>query len=147
MEEFLFKTIRLAVRECSSGVKRKEWHGNRNSQGWPGRINSGPRIFGIPTAGVCQAGQYTNTLLYQCSSWKKRATNYRALLWKMTHKNKASYGSSPPCSLLQGGIVDGARVWLSNGSLARQRYGHVVQGGKNAWDALSWQFIFRIRAL
>jgi len=28
----------------------------------------------------------------------KRATNYRALLRKMTCKDKASYGSSPPCS-------------------------------------------------
>jgi len=27
----------------------------------------------------------------------KRATNYRALLRKMTYKDKASYGSSPPC--------------------------------------------------
>jgi len=30
----------------------------------------------------------------------KRATNYRALLWKMTCKDKASYGSSPPCNVL-----------------------------------------------
>jgi len=29
--------------------------------------------------------------------FRKRATNYRALLRKMTHKDKASYGSSPPC--------------------------------------------------
>ena len=28
---------------------------------------------------------------------RKRATNYRALLRKMTYKDKASYGSSPPC--------------------------------------------------
>ena len=28
----------------------------------------------------------------------KRVTNYRALLRKMTYKNKASYGSSPPCA-------------------------------------------------
>jgi len=27
----------------------------------------------------------------------KRATSYRALLQKMTYKDKASYGSSPPC--------------------------------------------------
>jgi len=29
---------------------------------------------------------------------RKRATNYRALLRKMTYKHKASYGSSPPCT-------------------------------------------------
>jgi len=29
--------------------------------------------------------------------YRKRATNYRALLRKTTHKDKASYGSSPPC--------------------------------------------------
>jgi len=28
----------------------------------------------------------------------KRATKYRALLWKMTYKDKGSYESSPPCS-------------------------------------------------
>ena len=31
--------------------------------------------------------------------FRRRATNYRALLRKMTQKDKASYGSSPPCSL------------------------------------------------
>ena len=29
--------------------------------------------------------------------FRERATNYRALLRKMTYKDKASYGSSPPC--------------------------------------------------
>jgi len=29
--------------------------------------------------------------------FRKKATNYRALLRKMTYKGKASYGSSPPC--------------------------------------------------
>jgi len=29
--------------------------------------------------------------------FRKRATEYRALLWKMTCKDKASYGSSPLC--------------------------------------------------
>ena len=29
--------------------------------------------------------------------FRKRASNYRALLRKMTCKDKASYGSSPPC--------------------------------------------------
>ena len=31
---------------------------------------------------------------------RKRATNYRALLQKMTYKDKASYGSLPPCICL-----------------------------------------------
>ena len=31
--------------------------------------------------------------------FRKRATKYRALLWKMTYKDKASHGSSPPCTL------------------------------------------------
>jgi len=30
--------------------------------------------------------------------FRKRAINYRALLRKMTYKDKASYGSSPPCT-------------------------------------------------
>jgi len=30
--------------------------------------------------------------------FRKRATNYRALLRKMTYKDKASYDSMPPCS-------------------------------------------------
>jgi len=30
--------------------------------------------------------------------FRQRATNYRALLQKMTYNDKASYGSSPPCS-------------------------------------------------
>ena len=29
--------------------------------------------------------------------FRKRVTNYRALLWKMTYKDKASYDSTPPC--------------------------------------------------
>ena len=29
----------------------------------------------------------------------KRAINYMALLRKMTYKDKASYGSSPPCTI------------------------------------------------
>jgi len=31
-------------------------------------------------------------------SFRKRATNHRALLQKMTYKDEASYASSPPCS-------------------------------------------------
>jgi len=35
-------------------------------------------------------------------SFRKRATNYRALWRKMTYQNKASYASWPPCSAPQG---------------------------------------------
>jgi len=34
--------------------------------------------------------------------FRKRATNHRALLRKMTYKDKASYGSSPPCNEWRG---------------------------------------------
>jgi len=33
--------------------------------------------------------------------FRKRATNYRTLLRKITYKDKASYGSSPPCTYTQ----------------------------------------------
>ena len=36
--------------------------------------------------------------------FRKRATDYRALLWKMTYKDKASYGSSPPLVTTQWGL-------------------------------------------
>ena len=32
--------------------------------------------------------------------FRKRATNYRDLLWKLTYNDKASYESSPPCTQL-----------------------------------------------
>jgi len=35
-------------------------------------------------------------------TFRKRATNYRALLWKMTCKDKASYASWPPCTMWTG---------------------------------------------
>ena len=34
--------------------------------------------------------------------FRKRATNYRALLREMTYKDKASYGFSPPCMIQWG---------------------------------------------
>ena len=38
----------------------------------------------------------------------KRATNYRALLWKMTYEDKASYDSTPPCrSQIEAATEDG----------------------------------------
>jgi len=30
--------------------------------------------------------------------FRKRATNYRALLWKVTYEDKGTYESSPPCT-------------------------------------------------
>jgi len=35
----------------------------------------------------------------------KRATNYRALLWKMTYEDKASYDSTPPCTRLSASLT------------------------------------------
>jgi len=39
--------------------------------------------------------------IYTCEivDSRKRATNYRALLQKMTYEGKASYASTPPCTL------------------------------------------------
>jgi len=37
--------------------------------------------------------------------FRKRANNYRALLPKMTYKDKASYGSSPPCIVVEHPIL------------------------------------------
>jgi len=34
----------------------------------------------------------------------KRATKYRSLLQKMTYKDKGSYESSPPCTLVWGSM-------------------------------------------
>ena len=36
--------------------------------------------------------------LISCITFRKLAANYRALLRKMTYKDKASYESSPPCT-------------------------------------------------
>jgi len=46
--------------------------------------------------------------------FRKRATNYRALLRKMTYKDKASYGSSPPCIAFRDSRYKGvmSRVWM-----------------------------------
>jgi len=33
--------------------------------------------------------------------FRKRATNYRALLREMTYKDKAFYDSTPPCTKIQ----------------------------------------------
>jgi len=35
----------------------------------------------------------------------KRATNYRALLQKMTYEDKASYDSTPPCTHFTYGVA------------------------------------------
>jgi len=41
----------------------------------------------------------------------KRATKYRALLRKMTYKDKGSYESSPPCIIYDRHIIDDADVF------------------------------------
>ena len=56
----------------------------------------------------------TYKLIHQATGWRrligspklqiifhKIATKYRSLLWKMTYKNKGSYESSPPFSILR----------------------------------------------
>ena len=40
----------------------------------------------------------------------KRATKYRALLLKMTYKDKGSYESSPPCTRASYLDKDGAKI-------------------------------------
>jgi len=40
------------------------------------------------------------------ANFHKRDANCRVLLWKMTYKDKASYGSSPPCSVLYPDLMD-----------------------------------------
>ena len=48
-------------------------------------------------------------------SFRKRATNFRALLQKTTSKDKASYGSTPPCTVFAGWralVVIGSGTWL-----------------------------------
>jgi len=37
--------------------------------------------------------------------FRKRASNYRAVLWKMTYKDKASYGTLPPCMIRTCGMT------------------------------------------
>ena len=61
---------------------------------------------------VCTNGDTQNSFVFLvCSGWRrllgcleflvifrKRATNYRALLRKMTYEDKTSYDSTPPCA-------------------------------------------------
>ena len=56
--------------------------------------------------------------------FRKRATNYRALLRKMTCKNKAPYGSLPPCREAEVDI------------LKNERYSHMRQSDETVrWDS------------
>ena len=49
-------------------------------------------------SGQCGTGWRRPTGCHQSQViFRNRATNYRSLLRKMTYKDKASYGSSPPC--------------------------------------------------
>ena len=74
--------------------------------------------FSISIKTTCLTLRYPSVTLSVCHSWHflytgwrrligspklqiifyKRATKYRALLLKMTYKDKGSYGSSPPCT-------------------------------------------------
>jgi len=46
-------------------------------------------------------------------SFPSRPTNYRALLWRMTYKDKASYGSSPLCTIVA--LEQTIHTWCSTG--------------------------------
>jgi len=50
------------------------------------------------TRHTCTGWRRTTGCLKVHVNFRKRATNYRALLQKMTSKDKASFGSSPPCN-------------------------------------------------
>jgi len=49
--------------------------------------------------------------------FRKRANNCRALLWEMTHKDKVSYGSLPPC--IGYGVATISRLLKSEGLLGK----------------------------
>ena len=67
--------------------------------------------------------------------FRKRATNYRAILRKMTSKDRASYGSLPPCMWIRelcGGDQSWEEIWNDGSFLfggwidGCQSYGKVV---------------------
>ena len=75
------------------------------------------------------------THLYSATGWRrligslklqiifhKRATNYRALLRKMTHKDKGSYESWPPCSRVQVSPPYIPRVYTSKETCKKYLY-------------------------
>jgi len=51
-----------------------------------------------PVPKVCEEPKYGIECLKLQVIFRKRVTNYRALLRTMTHEDKAPYGSSPPCT-------------------------------------------------
>ena len=66
---------------------------------------TGVHIQDVRVEGLCFRGQGTGwrrpiRCLKLQVIFYKRATNYRALLRKMTHKDQAFYGSSPPCTCI-----------------------------------------------
>jgi len=68
---------------------------------------------------------------------RKRVTNYRALLRKMTYKDKASYESSPPCIKLgdpQRDIVRGSHTYMRVGywyiMRVRDSYTHMIPAAR-----------------
>jgi len=60
---------------------------------WPNLVNQIPWCWGKWYEGW---RRFIGCLEVQVI-FRKRATNYRALLWKMTYEDKASYDSTPPC--------------------------------------------------
>jgi len=54
----------------------------------------------VPLSSVCIGCRRPTGCLKLQFILCKRATNYRALLRKMTYKDRASYGPAPPCSAL-----------------------------------------------
>ena len=63
---------------------------------------------------------------------RKRATNYRALLQKMTYEDKASYESTPPCTCMRTShAIGGARQELHT---FLTRFSHV----SGVWETSEW---------
>ena len=69
--------------------------------------------------------------------FRKRATNYRALLRKMTYKDKASCGSSPPCSGRISEVLSEEKVMCGEGGRGVSIvYSHTLQHTVTPCNAL-----------
>jgi len=78
--------------------------------------------------------------------FRKRGTNDRALLPKMTCKDKASYGSSPPCIRVLQPMGLGHPVWCSAVALSCRATSHSARdcsscasAAQNYFTQCSWQ--------